>query len=317
MPEDAPQHRIGRFFVSALAVVLTLVIIAGLIFGMKEYQTLREQVAGLRTQVVEAEGTIGETRELLALLAEGNQLLRSKLSEQENFREETNEVVSEMEEQRAELLSQLVVLETELSAQREALASGDISRLIGEWSPRVARVECLFSLPDGRAARSVGSAVGITENNALSFVTNKHVVTGQADYVPQQCNVILDGGDDRQLPGNAVRVSAEKDLGWMPISDASGEFAEISGQLPVCPRKPNLGDPVVILGYPSVGSMESITATEGIISGYDGDMYVTSAKIERGNSGGAAIDVKNNCFLGIPTLVVVGKIESLARILPL
>jgi hypothetical protein len=71
------------------------------------------------------------------------------------------------------------------------------------------------------------------------------------------------------------------------------------------------------LGYPSVGAREGITATDGIISGFDKPYYITSAKIERGNSGGAAIHVKNNCLLGLPTLVVAGQVESLARILAL
>jgi hypothetical protein len=71
------------------------------------------------------------------------------------------------------------------------------------------------------------------------------------------------------------------------------------------------------LGYPSIGAKESITATEGILSGFDEEYYTTSAKIEQGNSGGAAIHVKNDCFLGLPTLVLAGRIESLARILPI
>ena len=60
-----------------------------------------------------------------------------------------------------------------------------------------------------------------------------------------------------------------------------------------------------------------VTATEGIISGFDGDYYITSAKVEHGNSGGAAILVKESCELGIPTFVQTGSIESLARILDL
>ena len=91
----------------------------------------------------------------------------------------------------------------------------------------------------------------------------------------------------------------------------------VVGSVKTCVDKPVIGDQVVILGYPSVGAEEGITATEGIVSGIDDDYYVTSAKIEQGNSGGAAILVKNNCLLGLPTLVVAGKIESLARILPI
>nr|MDQ3014484.1 hypothetical protein [bacterium] len=62
-------------------------------------------------------------------------------------------------------------------------------------------------------------------------------------------------------------------------------------------------------------SRVDVTATEGIISGYEGNYYITSAKIEQGNSGGAAISLRDNCFLGIPTLTLVGKVESLGRIL--
>ncbi len=79
--------------------------------------------------------------------------------------------------------------------------------------------------------------------------------------------------------------------------------------------KAPIGGKVIILGYPGIGSPEGITATEGIISGYDGDYYITSAKIEHGNSGGVAVLVNNNCYLGMPTFVAVGTIESLGRIL--
>jgi S1-C subfamily serine protease len=58
-----------------------------------------------------------------------------------------------------------------------------------------------------------------------------------------------------------------------------------------------------------------LTATDGIISGYAGDYYITSAKIERGNSGGPAILIKGKCLLGIPTFVTVGSLEALGRVL--
>lgn len=82
-----------------------------------------------------------------------------------------------------------------------------------------------------------------------------------------------------------------------------------------CTSTPEVGDSIVILGYPSIGSQTDITATQGIISGYDGEYYITSAGIDHGNSGGAAIDEKNNCYLGIPTWAKAGSFESLGRIL--
>ena len=44
-------------------------------------------------------------------------------------------------------------------------------------------------------------------------------------------------------------------------------------------------------------------------------IFINSEKVEEGNSGGAAILLKDNCLLGIPTFVTLGKVESLARIL--
>lgn len=75
-----------------------------------------------------------------------------------------------------------------------------------------------------------------------------------------------------------------------------------------------IGDEVAILGYPAAGSRLGITVTKGIIAGVEGDYYVTDAKIERGNSGGAAILIRDNCYIGIPTFALVGDIESIARI---
>ena len=54
-----------------------------------------------------------------------------------------------------------------------------------------------------------------------------------------------------------------------------------------CAETPRIGEDVVILGYPSIGSSESITATDGIISGLEEFYFITSAKVEHGNSGGA------------------------------
>lgn len=76
-----------------------------------------------------------------------------------------------------------------------------------------------------------------------------------------------------------------------------------------------LGEKIIVLGYPGIGSMNDITVTEGIISGEEQEYYVTSAKIDSGNSGGAAISADRDCFIGTPTATVVGEAESLGRIL--
>ncbi|KKS13081.1 MAG: hypothetical protein UU69_C0014G0025 [Candidatus Magasanikbacteria bacterium GW2011_GWA2_41_55] len=76
-----------------------------------------------------------------------------------------------------------------------------------------------------------------------------------------------------------------------------------------------LGEKIIVLGYPGIGSSDGITVTEGIISGEEKEYYVTSAKIDSGNSGGVAVSSDRNCFIGTPSASVIGKAESLGRIL--
>ena len=73
-----------------------------------------------------------------------------------------------------------------------------------------------------------------------------------------------------------------------------------------------LGEKLIIAGYPAIGG-GTITLTEGIISGFDGDYIKTSAKIAHGNSGGGAF-LYNGCWIGIPTSAKVDDIESLGYI---
>lgn len=86
------------------------------------------------------------------------------------------------------------------------------------------------------------------------------------------------------------------------------------------------GEEIVVLGYPTIGgdsilpgvpNLKLIT-TEGIISNdvssFD-NYFVSSAKIEQGNSGGGAFLKSGNCFAGMPTYVQVGEIESLGRLI--
>ena len=79
------------------------------------------------------------------------------------------------------------------------------------------------------------------------------------------------------------------------------------------------GDKIEIIGYPSIGG-STITYSSGDFSGFgnsfDGTKnYIkTIAPIEHGNSGGAAYNQIGN-FIGIPTFVIKGSLNSLGYIL--
>ena len=194
-----------------------------------------------------------------------------------------------------------------------------LSSIIFNWRPLIANVECQFRYSDtGRLyQKSSGSGIAIKfENTPSAILTNKHVLTDSNGYGADSCSAkLLDS--DETLSSSDIRSSAkEYDLGYIYINNPSDYFKNLTSNFPaLCSQKPSLGDEIVVLGYPSIGSKNGLTATEGIVSGFDGNHFITSAKVEQGNSGGAAILLKDNCLLGIPTFVTLGKVESLARIL--
>ena len=194
-----------------------------------------------------------------------------------------------------------------------------LSSIISDWRPLIANVECQFRYSDtGRLyQKSSGSGIAIKfENTPSAILTNKHVLTDSNGYGADSCSAkLLDS--DETLSSSDIRSSAkEYDLGYIYINNPSDYFKNLTSNFPaLCSQKPSLGDEIVVLGYPSIGSKNGLTATEGIVSGFVGNPFITSAKVEQGNSGGAAILLKDNCLLGIPTFVTLGKVESLARIL--
>jgi hypothetical protein len=79
----------------------------------------------------------------------------------------------------------------------------------------------------------------------------------------------------------------------------------------------NIGDPILILGYPSYGG-KTLTITNGIISGSLDEFYFkTNAKIDEVNSGPVLLDDPSNkdCYIGIATFLIKGGSESLGYIL--
>lgn len=206
----------------------------------------------------------------------------------------------------------------------------DYSGIVLGWEDRIAKVTCIWYY-DNNTVTQVGSSmlISMTEGYA-GVVTNKHVLQNNT-YVPDYCVVGIYGKGARivkyEKTNSPYYLDKEDDYGVIFLSSKyedpsfaasdNGFFdTEAAKNFKVCkPNDAQLGDKVIVLGYPTIGTDKGITATEGIISGNESRYYVTSAKIDHGNSGGAAILVKNNCYLGIPTSAEAGTIESLGRIL--
>jgi|GEM_PF-2966175 len=192
----------------------------------------------------------------------------------------------------------------------------DIADIIKEWKPFVVYIECEFTYSNGvRYAAKSGS--GMDYDGVV--ITNKHVLTDDEGYGPSSCTLVFTNGTRITEPLSSIKVATnDDDWGSITISNKAaytrpksplGMYGCYGGPLPA------EGDEVLVLGYPGIGSQTSLTATRGIISAIDGKFYVTDAKIDHGNSGGVAILLRRNCYMGIPTFVIKGELESLGRIL--
>lgn len=205
-------------------------------------------------------------------------------------------------------------LENKVNQGTSPTNQNSLAIVVSQWSQIIVRVECDF-VQNQESWVSSGSGTAFGWNNQTVVLSNRHVLVPE-NVTPSTCRTKLPSNAST-YSGEDIRVSSTgADWAVLYLSNPDSQIKNITATQPaICKNKPSIGDSVVILGYPTVGSKTGITATEGIIAGYDGDFFITSAKVEHGNSGGAAILLKDNCLLGIPTFAKTGTVESLARIL--
>lgn len=252
---------------------------------------LSAQLAQAELQAVKAQESAEEAQKSL----EDEQVSRQDLEDR------LTEVQLSSDEQISELQGQL------------ADSSTDVSTVVQKWNPRVAYIYCKYN----SYSSGTGSGIAIAmSDGSVWIVTNKHVIT-ENGYGAEYCGVILPDNDQVyivELSGIKVATSGS-DWGVLEITDVDSALRTQSAFPKLCSSTPSLGDRIIVLGYPTIGSASGVTVTTGLISGFDDDYFVTDAKIEHGNSGGAAILVGDDCLLGIPTAALTGSIESFGRIL--
>lgn len=203
-------------------------------------------------------------------------------------------------------------------AKKAAVPQVTLAAIIKEWSPRVPRVSCAFTSAEGTTEQSGSGVLAQATNGTAQIWTNKHVLTlGYDEYAQAagSCQItFLDGSRYDVVGTSKVSLDPATDFGSVSLAGVAGTLPA-PAKLNLCKTRATVGEPVVVLGYPAIGAESGITATEGIVAGIEGDYYVTSAKIDHGSSGGIAVSVKGNCYLGIPTFVKSSSLESMGRIL--
>ncbi|MBU1046698.1 trypsin-like peptidase domain-containing protein [Patescibacteria group bacterium] len=296
--------------------LITLILLLGVIYFI--FYKLDIKDSEINTLITEQGSMLENLESKISILEEVNKESLAKLEIdllEEKSKRESSEI--ELEKQKEISSQQISNLEEKLTQEGEK----DLNKIVDYWDSYVVFVNCNFySETAVLLAETSGSGLLVKWDNTDPLIlTNKHIVSGTVyglDQLAQSCEIKFPK-EDVSITSNKISVINNNfDWGFIDLGINNFFVNNLLLDSPsVCKQGPNLGDNLVILGYPSIGDKNNVTATEGIISGFDGDYFITSAKVEKGNSGGAAISLENNCYLGTPTFSTTGNIESLARIL--
>jgi hypothetical protein len=117
-------------------------------------------------------------------------------------------------------------------------------------------------------------------------------------------NEIVDGLDYALLQINSVKRDDIPRYSFIPPQDIKNIY-EITEKFCQADRKLKIGEKIYALGYPDVGG-ETISVTDGIISGFYPFGQKLTVALSNGSSGGAVI-TEDGCFIAVPTVGVIGK----------
>lgn len=301
-----------------ILIILVALILGGIVyFGGEKYQNYQFEKTEKKRLL--AEETNRKNEEVIKLQKEKEFLEEQMKNKQSSEIEELKKEVGILKNKKPDIITKII---TQQSTEEQPTKS-DLQSIVKTWHPLIVYVECVFKYSNGESeSRSGSGTLSASSRGVIMATTNRHVIVGRNGRNPYQCNISVPF--DKTYSNNEIRVSHNDNIDYgsidiidpdeyvknLPILQNIGIYScGIDGSIG------EIGTQIAILGYPGIGSKTDITVTQGIISGYDGNYYITDAKIEHGNSGGAAIDVKKNCYLGIPSATVSGTVESLGRIL--
>jgi len=182
----------------------------------------------------------------------------------------------------------------------------------------VVLITCGWKIGEDYYSISAGTGVAISES---LVVTAAHVVQTSygADYDWCVGGIAANSSAtpevDFLLINSASRLDDYFDYAIMDVYDSSLNEYEFSSYATLANADSmTLGESVHLMGYPGALG-DTITFTQGSISGFQGHNWIKSDAIaEFGNSGGAAFDSLGNLF-GIPTNVMTGELNSFTYIM--
>ena len=218
---------------------------------------------------------------------------------------------------------QISSLEQRLKQLQQVSPSSAASEaeLIKSWqvNKKVTQIACLNKFTN---SWQLGSGVLISGDGKV--LTNQHVVRPSVGVLlPDYCLVLFENDYDAQLKGYKKQYRAglvgffeDRDAALLKIQDivyrdqnGAAQLMPLSGSFNYFESTsafPQIGETVYVVGFPESASY-AFSVTKGIISNYTTNniYFGTDAQIDRGNSGGAAIN-SGGQLIGLPTYKYVG-----------
>ncbi|KKS42094.1 MAG: hypothetical protein UV02_C0020G0005 [Candidatus Kuenenbacteria bacterium GW2011_GWA2_42_15] len=173
-----------------------------------------------------------------------------------------------------------------------------------------ATVKLICPVSSTMASQGSGTII----NSSGLILTNKHVIDGTSG-----CLVgFIDDYDDEPYFGDRqiadiYKISSDTDVAVLKLRNPSNKNLASINISQNSSSNIKLGEILTTYGYPADFGRK-ITYTSGDFSGVDGNYLKTTAVIEHGNSGGGAY-LKNGSFIGIPSAVVKGSLNSMGLLL--
>ncbi len=225
----------------------------------------------------------------------------------------TQKELEEAKKQISSLQQQLKEIQTN---QSTSTSSSAIDADISSWqmNEKVVQIACQDKITGNW---QLGSGVLISEDGKI--LTNQHVVKPTIGiWLPDYCLALFDKDFDsvtknykREYRATITGFFEGRDAALLKIQDVV--YLDKNNQIQNAPlinnfryfhvteNRPQIGDAVYIAGFPESANF-SFSVTKGIISNFssDGLYFGTDAQIDRGNSGGAALNSKGE-LIGLPT----------------
>lgn len=182
--------------------------------------------------------------------------------------------------------------------------------VVKAWRPYVVRVTCIVLDSNGNKKSYSDGSGFLTFNPAKgpTIFTNKHVFSLPDGTATNYCDVYFPDSKEVVRVDKKDRYISSKgyDKGSLVITQPSEYVSTLSKNtrftINDCIKaNQDSTDDIVIMGYPMGKAKDDISYSSGKIVGYNDHFFISTATLANGYSGGVAVSLKDNCYLGIPT----------------